>query len=47
MKKKKPITAGELVRRFGISKSGKSAQQMKDEAREGWISYSERTRRKK
>jgi len=33
---KNGLTAGELVRRFGIRRSGKSIQRMKDDARRGW-----------
>lgn len=33
---KNGLTAGDLVRRFGIRKSKKSLQRMKDEARRGW-----------
>ena len=33
---KNGLTAGDLVRRFGIRKFKRSTQEMKDEARRGW-----------
>ena len=44
MKKKKPLTMNDLRARFGVRKFNKSTQEMKDGAREGWLSYAERKR---
>jgi len=36
VKKKHPITAGALVRKFGARRTGKDIQKMVEEARKGW-----------
>ena len=38
MKKKKPMTAGEIVQRFGTTKSNRSLDEPVAEARRGWKS---------